>query len=227
MGKAIKVVLAEDQDLIRSSFRVLIDSQADFDVVGEARTGKEAVRLTADLSPDVVLMDIQMPELDGLGATRAICATCNTRVIVLTTFDLDEYIYGALHAGASGFLLKNCTPADLLHAIRVVAAGDGLLSPEVTRRVIAEFARIAIPLAVSSAAVQLTARELDIVALVADGRSNAEIADRLHLATATVKSYVSRLLTKLDARDRAQLVIYAYEHGIVQPARIPTARTQL
>lgn len=221
MPDSIRILIAEDQDLLRSSFRLLIDSEPGLTTVGDARTGREAVELTAALSPHIVLMDIRMPEMDGLAATQAICAsTSSTRVIMLTTFDLDEYIYGALRAGASGFLLKNSSPEDLLHAIHVVASGEALLAPQITSKLIADVARDGrIARAAPCELPELTPRELDVVSLVARGRSNAEIAAELYLSGATVKSYISRLLTKLDVRDRAQLVILAYECGIVEPSR--------
>jgi DNA-binding NarL/FixJ family response regulator len=216
----IRVLVADDQALVRAGFRVLVESDPELTVVGEAANGAQAVELVRRERPDVVLMDIQMPELDGIAATRQILAEGpqppTTRVMVLTTFDLDEYVFAALRAGASGFLLKDTPPADLLAAIRVVAAGDGLLSPGVTRRLIEEFAQR--PLAAVSAPALLggiTAREREVLHEVARGRSNAEIAERLHLSLSTTKTHVSRLLLKLDARDRAQLVIAAYEGGLM------------
>ena len=220
MGEAapVRIVVADDQDLLRGSLRMLMDSDPGLTVVGEARTGHEAVDLVVRTRPDLVLMDVRMPGLDGLAATRQICArTTATRVVVLTMFDLDEYVYGALRAGASGFLLKNTAPEELLRAVRVVADGQALLAPEVTGRLIAEVVRSREPEPDGWADVPLTPREREVAALVGRGLSNAEIADRLVLSRATVKTYVSRLLTKLDARDRAQLVVFAYESGLVQP----------
>ena len=216
----IRVLIADDQALVRGSFKVLLDLAPDISVVGEAGTGVEAVELARGERPDVVLMDVRMPQMDGIEATRLICdatPTAHTRVLILTTFDLDEYVYAALRAGASGFLLKEARPDDLIAAIRVVAAGDGLLAPSVTARLIAEFA--ARP-AGRPPAVRLdgvTDRERQVLTLVARGLSNSEIGDHLQLTMATVKTHVGRLLGKLQARDRAQLVIAAYETGLVQP----------
>jgi DNA-binding NarL/FixJ family response regulator len=218
---SVRVVVADDQLLVRAGFRVLVDSAPDLEVVGEAGDGTEAVELARRERPDVVLMDIRMPSMDGLEATRRIVADellAGVRVLVLTTFDLDEYVYQALRAGASGFLLKDTPPADLLAAIRVVAAGDALLAPRVTRRLIEEFARRPEPAAVAPAALAaLTQREREVLALVARGLTNAEIADRLFVSAATTKTHVSRVLAKLRARDRAQLVMLAYETGLVTP----------
>jgi DNA-binding NarL/FixJ family response regulator len=217
----IRVLVADDQTLVRAGFRVLVESAPDLEVVGEAGDGVEAVELARRELPDVVLMDIRMPRMDGLEATRRIVALDRAervRVLVLTTFDLDEYVYEALRAGASGFLLKDTPPADLLAAIRVVAAGDALLAPGVTRRLIAEFARRPEPSAVTPAALAaLTDREREVLALVARGLSNAEIAELLVVSGATAKTHVSRVLAKLHARDRAQLVTLAYETGLVTP----------
>jgi DNA-binding NarL/FixJ family response regulator len=216
-----RVVVADDQTLVRAGFRLLVDSAPDLQVVGEAADGAEAVELVRRQRPDVVLMDIRMPVTDGLEATRQISSldeAAGVRVLILTTFDLDEYVYEALRAGASGFVLKDIPPADLLAAIRVVAAGDALLAPSVTRRLIAEFARRPGLAPVAPAALDvLTEREREVLALVARGLSNGEIAEHLVVSPATAKTHVSRLLTKLGARDRAQLVALAYEAGLVIP----------
>jgi DNA-binding NarL/FixJ family response regulator len=217
----IRVVVADDQTLVRAGFRLLVDSAPDLEVVGEAVDGAQALELARRERPEVVLMDIRMPRMDGLEATRHITADetlAGVRVLMLTTFDLDEYVYQALRVGASGFLLKDTPPGDLLAAIRVVAAGDALLAPGITRRLIAEFARRPEPSAVTPAELAtLTDRERDVLTLVAHGLSNSEIAQRLVVSAATSKTYVSRLLAKLGARDRAQLVAIAYETGLVTP----------
>ena len=218
---SVRVVVADDQALVRAGFRLLVDSVPDLEVVGEAVDGTEAVEAARRERPDVVLMDIRMPRMDGLEATRQITADATlaeVRVLMLTTFDLDEYVYQALRVGASGFLLKDTPPADLLAAIRVVASGDALLAPGITRRLIAEFARRPDPTQVTSATLAaLTEREREVLGLVAHGLSNSEIAQRLVVSAATSKTYVSRLLAKLGARDRAQLVAIAYETGLVTP----------
>jgi DNA-binding NarL/FixJ family response regulator len=217
----IRVVVADDQALVRAGFRVLVDSADDLTVVGEAADGATAVDVVSATRPDVVLMDVRMPSMDGIEATRQItrsASTAATKVIILTTFDLDEYVYDALRAGASGFLLKDTPTDDLLAAIRIVAAGDALLAPSVTRRLIAEFAeRPGVRLEPSPALDQLTDREREVLVAVARGRSNAEIGEDLSISAATAKTHVSRLLSKLDARDRTQLVVIAYETGLVQP----------
>jgi len=217
----IRVLIADDQTLLRGSLRLLLDSQADLTVVAEAANGNEAVERACGELPDVVLMDIRMPELDGLAATRAIAERHpQVRVLVLTTFDLDEYVYGALRAGASGFLLKDTPPADLVAAIRVVAAGEALLAPGITKRLIEEFARIPEPGRRPTTELSvITDREKDVLELIGRGLTNQEIAVRLILSPATVKTHVSRLLTKLGARDRAQLVIIAYESGLIVATR--------
>jgi DNA-binding NarL/FixJ family response regulator len=216
----IRVVVADDQALVRAGFRVLVDSAPDLEVVGEAGDGAQAVELARSERPDVVLMDIRMPVMDGLEATGRITAldpAGATRVLILTTFDLDEYVYRALRAGASGFLLKDTRPAELLAAIRVVAGGDALLAPSVTRRLIEEFARRPDPDRVPPTALDaLTDREREVMVVVAAGLSNAEIAERLVVSEATAKTHVSRILAKLHARDRAQLVMLAYETGLVR-----------
>jgi DNA-binding NarL/FixJ family response regulator len=218
----VRVLIADDQALLRGSFRVLVESEPDLAVVGEAASGEDAVRLARERQPDVVLMDVRMPEMDGIDATRRICGAAETaavRVLVLTMFDLDEYVYAALRAGASGFLLKDTPPGDLLTAIRVVAAGEALLAPSVTRRLIAQFSRGPAPGRPVPATLDgVTEREREVLTLVARGLSNAEIAAHLRLSLPTVKTHVSRLLSKLAARDRAQLVIVAYETGLVSPA---------
>ena len=217
----IRVVIADDQELVRAGFRLLLDSSDDIEVVGEASNGDEAVAIVEGERPDVVLMDIRMPGTDGLEATRRIHAQPSlngVRVLILTTFDLDEYVHEALRAGASGFLLKDTSPGDLLDAIRVIAAGEALLAPTVTRRLIENF------VSTSGADVRptgelelLTEREREVLALVGHGLSNSEIADRLVVSPATSKTHVSRVMTKLGARDRAQLVVIAYETGLVRP----------
>jgi DNA-binding NarL/FixJ family response regulator len=215
----IRLVIADDQVMVREGFSALLDAQPDLEVVGTAGEGAEAVALVRRVKPDVVLMDIRMPVMDGLEATRRLLEPWPgwqqpPRVLMLTTFDLDDYVYEALRAGASGFLLKDAPGADLVRAVRVVASGDALLAPSVTRRLVEEFARRPRRPA-SSSLRQLTARETDVLRLLARGRSNAEIAEELFLAEQTVKSHVSRLFAKLGLRDRAQAVVVAYESGLV------------
>jgi len=213
----IGVVVADDQAIVRAGFRLLIDSEPDLVVLGEAADGAQAVALAATASPDVVLMDIRMPVLDGIEATSQITAAGpEPRVLILTTFDLDEYVFGALRAGASGFLLKDRPPEELLAAIRVIAAGEALLAPNVTRRLIAHFARQPDPLRAPPAALaRLTAREREVLTLIAAGQSNTEISGQLAMSVPTVKTHISRLLAKLAARDRAQLVVIAFQAGLV------------
>jgi DNA-binding NarL/FixJ family response regulator len=216
----IRVLLADDQALVRAGFASLLDAQDDIQVAGEAGDGEEAVRLARELTPDVVLMDIRMPGLDGLQATRQIAGDerlGSVRVVILTTFELDEYVFEAVRAGASGFLVKHTEPVELVRAVRVVASGDALLSPGVTRRLISEFAtRAKAPPSAGSLDV-LTEREREMVGLVGEGLSNDEIAQRLVLSPATVKTHVNRSMMKLGARDRAHLVVFAYEAGLVRP----------
>jgi DNA-binding NarL/FixJ family response regulator len=212
----IRVIVADDHALVRSALETAIGDTPDVAVVGEAGSGVEAVRLAEELHPDVVVMDIRMPNMDGIEATRRITAGAGgTRVIVLTTFDADEYIYGALRAGASGFLVKDMSLDDILSAIRVVAAGDGLIAPSVTRRLIEEFVRRPEPAAPTADLDPITERERQVLTLVGRGLSNTEIAERLCITTTTAKTYIGRLLAKLDARDRVQLVIIAYRSGLV------------
>jgi DNA-binding NarL/FixJ family response regulator len=216
----VRVLLCDDQDLVRAGLRMLLAGAPDTEVVGEATDGESAVELARQLAPDVVVMDIRMPRMDGVEATRRIVADPglgHTRVLILTTFNLDEYVYDALRAGASGFLLKDASAADLLAAVRVLAAGEALLAPSVTRTVIAQFTRRADPRHAPPALDRLTPREREVLALVADGLSNGEIASELVLTGATVKTHVGRLLAKLAARDRAQLVVIAYQSGFLRP----------
>ncbi|MGK5739682.1 response regulator [Micromonospora sp. URMC 103] len=224
MERPIRVLLADDQHLVRTGFRVILEVEDDLEVVGEAADGERAVHMTRALHPDVVLMDVEMPGMDGLEATRQITAAGSPEgpaVLILTTFDRDDYLFAALRAGASGFLLKNGTPESLIEAIRVLARGDGLLAPELTRRVIATFARPGGASTGGTAGARalddLTPREREVLVLVARGASNAEIAADLHLGEATVKTHVSRVLAKLGLRDRVQAVVFAYEHGVVRP----------
>ena len=216
----IRVLIADDQQLVRAGFRVLVDSADDMEVVGEADNGREAVDITGTTHPDVVLMDIRMPEMNGIDATAEICDDPDletTRVLILTTFDIDDYVYAALRAGASGFLLKDTAPVELLAAIRVIAAGEALLAPTVTRRLIGEFAARTEAAAVAPRQLDvLTDREREVVALVAQGLSNQEIAEELYISPKTAKTHVSRSMLKLQARDRAQLVVIAYRTGLVK-----------
>jgi DNA-binding NarL/FixJ family response regulator len=215
---SIRVLLADDQQLVRTGFRMILGAEKDIEVVGEAGDGAEAVERAVQLRPDVVLMDIRMPVLDGLEATRRVVeVTADTRVLILTTFDLNEYVYEALRAGASGFLVKDAPAAQLVTAIRVVADGDALLAPSVTRRLITEFARRPAPGTRPQEMKELTPRELEVLRLVARGLSNAEIAKELFVSDATVKTHVARVLMKLSLRDRVQAVVAAYESGLVQP----------
>jgi len=220
---SIGVLIADDQALVRAGFRMVLDAEDDITVVGEAANGEQAVHSAQRLRPDVVLMDIRMPELDGIAATARIAAAragADSRVLILTTFDLDEYVYDALGAGASGFLLKDSPPEQLVNAIRVVAAGESLLAPSVTSRLIEQFARGRAPgHAPPPGFDELTARELEVFKLLARGMSNAEIAAQLVVGDTTVKTHVGRLLAKLGLRDRVQAVVVAYESGIVQPGR--------
>jgi DNA-binding NarL/FixJ family response regulator len=219
----IRVLLADDQALLRGAFRLLLTREPDMEVVGEAADGNEAINQARALRPDVVLMDIRMPHLDGLEATRAIARDPDlaaTRVLILTTFEVDEYVFQAIRAGASGFLLKECEPTELLQAVRVVARGEALLAPSITRRLIAAFAAQPARAPVQPAALaELTDREREVMSLVAAGRSNDEIAEALVITPATAKTHVSRAMAKLGARDRAQLVVLAYETGLVTPGR--------
>jgi DNA-binding NarL/FixJ family response regulator len=216
----IRVVIADDQALVRAGFRALLDAQDDIEVVAEAGDGEEAVRLASRQRPDVVLMDIRMPGMDGLAATRRIAADerlSGVHVVILTTFDLDEYVFEALRSGASGFLVKDTEPVELIHAVRVVARGDALLSAGVTRRLIEEYASLAKDPRPSPQLGLLTDREREVMALVGAGLTNDEIAERLFMSPATAKTHVSRAMVKLNARDRAQLVVFAYESGLVRP----------
>jgi DNA-binding NarL/FixJ family response regulator len=215
----IRVLIADDQELVRDGFGMILDAQPDIEVVGGAQDGRAAIEMARALRPDVVLMDIRMPELDGIAAARRLLADGDApRILMLTTFDGDEYVYEAMKAGASGFMLKDVRREELINAVRVVAAGDALLAPALTRRLIADFVRRPPPGAGPSGAMaDLTERELDVVWLVARGRSNAEIAAELVVSEATVKTHVARILAKLGLRDRVQVVVAAYESGFVQP----------
>ncbi|MDQ2787292.1 MAG: response regulator transcription factor [Chloroflexota bacterium] len=219
----LQVVIADDQALVRAGFRMILGAQPDIAVVAEAGTGIEAIAAWRRFHPDVILMDIRMPELDGVEATRRILAGGGdgTRIVILTTFDLDEYVYAALEAGASGFLLKDVTPEQLIAAVRLVATGDALLAPSITRRLVERFAK---PAAISPVSQQtlgtLTAREVEVLRLIARGLSNAEIAEMLSLSEATVKTHIARILPKLALRDRVQAVVFAYESGLIRPGMV-------
>jgi DNA-binding NarL/FixJ family response regulator len=222
---SVSVLIVDDQELVRTGFRMILEAEQDIDVVGEAADGVEAVAEARRLNPDVVLMDVRMPELDGIEATRRLLANGNgeTKVVMLTTFDMDEYVYDALRAGASGFLLKDVPPEHLVDGIRSVASGDALLAPSITRRLIEEFvrsgpARTALPAGLD----ELTVRELEVLQLMARGLSNAEIAKELFVSDTTVKTHVAHVLMKLDLRDRVQAVVLAYESGLVQPGASPS-----
>jgi DNA-binding NarL/FixJ family response regulator len=216
----IRIVLADDQALLRAGLRVLLDAEDDLEVVGEAEDGDDAIATVRRLRPDVVVMDIRMPDLDGLAATREIVADpelAGVHIVVLTTFDLDEYVFEAIRAGATGFLLKDAEPTELLRAIRLAAAGEALMAPTVTRRLIAEFAARPEHRTIDTTALrELTDREREVVALVAGGLSNEEIAAELYISPATARTHVSRAMIKLNARDRAQLVVFAYESGLIR-----------
>jgi DNA-binding NarL/FixJ family response regulator len=218
----ISVLLADDQAMVRAGFRMILEAEDDIAVVGEASDGDQAVAAARQLRPDVVLMDVQMPRMDGLEATGHIVrdADITSRVVILTTFERDDYVFEALQAGASGFLVKNAPPEELVHAVRVVAAGDALLSPSVTRRVIEEYSRRPAPRRGGDADLgRLTEREVEVLRLLATGKSNAELAGHLYVGEGTIKTHVSNVLTKLGLRDRMQAVVFAYESGLVEPGR--------
>jgi DNA-binding NarL/FixJ family response regulator len=219
----IRVLIADDQELVRAGFRALLDAEEDIEVVGEAADGAAAVRLAAQHVPDVVLMDVRMPELDGIEATRRISADsrlCDVRIVILTTYETDEYVFEGLRAGASGFLVKDTSPTELLRAVRVVADGEALLAPSVTRRLIADVVSRAPAPEAAPGLEELTPRERELLVLVGSAMSNDEIAEQLTISKATVKTHVSRIMGKLEARDRAQLVVLAYESGLVTPSRV-------
>jgi DNA-binding NarL/FixJ family response regulator len=214
----IEVVIADDQDLVREGLRMMLEAEPDIQVTGEAGDGKQALDAIRAADPDVVLMDVRMPELDGIEATaRLVIAGARTRVLMLTTFDLDEYVYRALKAGASGFLLKDASRVQLATAVRTIAAGDALLAPAITRRLIEDFCRRPPPSAGAPADIELSPRELEVLKFLARGLSNAEIAGTLYLSEATVKSHVASVLSKLGLRDRAQAIVHAYESGLIRP----------
>jgi DNA-binding NarL/FixJ family response regulator len=220
----IRILIVDDQALIRSGLRMILEAESGLSVIGEASDGREAIEVATRQRPDVILMDIRMPVMDGIDATRRLNASALSpmpQVLILTTFDLDEYIYAAIRAGASGFLLKDAPPDDLIHAIRVVARGEALLAPTITRRLIEEFASRPKPDAAPEGMDELTERELEVLRSLAAGLSNAEIADALFVSEATVKTHISHILTKLDLRDRVQAVVVAYESGLVRPGENP------
>jgi DNA-binding NarL/FixJ family response regulator len=220
----IRVLIADDQALVRTGFRVILNAEPDLEVVGEAADGRETIEAVRTQRPDVVLMDIRMPNLDGIEATRRLAAAAHApRVLILTTFDLDQYVYEALRAGASGFLLKDASAEELLQAVRVVAAGEALLSPSITRRLIADYARRPPPNERPAALDELTPRELEVLRLIARGLSNRDIARKLVLGDATIKTHVARIFAKLDLHDRTQAVVLAYETGLVTPGESETA----
>ena len=224
MSTSVRVLIADDQQLVRTGLRMILDAEPDIDVVGEATNGREAVAMARELGPDVVLMDIRMPELDGIEATRRVVqrdGDTSTRVLMLTTFDLDEYVYDALRAGASGFLLKDAPANQLAAGVRMVAAGDALLAPAITRRLIEEFTATPPAASAPPGLDELTPRELEVFRLVAQGKSNAEIAAELIIGETTVKTHVTRIMMKLGVRDRVQAVVLAYELGVVTPSRRP------
>jgi DNA-binding NarL/FixJ family response regulator len=217
----IGVLLVDDQALVRAGFRMILEAEDDIEVVGEASDGEQAVVAARQLRPDVVLMDVQMPRMDGLEATGRIVreADIRSRVVILTTFEQDDYVFEALRAGASGFLLKNAPPEELVHAVRVVASGDALLAPSVTRKVIEDYARRPAPRSHEADVGRLTEREVEVLQLLATGKSNSELATHLYVGEGTIKTHVSNLLTKLGLRDRMQAVVFAYESGLVEPGR--------
>jgi DNA-binding NarL/FixJ family response regulator len=218
LNQRLRVVIADDQALVRAGFRMILEAQPDIEVVGEAADGEEAVSMVRRTGPDLVLMDVRMPELDGIAATRRVLeGGGGCRVVMLTTFDLDEYVFAALRAGASGFLLKDVSPEQLVASVRMVATGDALLAPSITRRLIERFARSDTPAPSGAELSRLTGREQEVLVMLARGLSNAEIAGRLFLSEATVKTHVGRILPKLGLRDRAQAVVFAYETGLVTP----------
>jgi DNA-binding NarL/FixJ family response regulator len=221
----IRVLIADDQELVRTGFRAILNAEPDLEVVGEARDGNEVIQAARTLRPHIVLMDIRMPNLDGIQATGRITAGDGSpRVLILTTFDLDEYVYDALRAGASGFLLKDAAADDLLQAIRVIAAGEALLAPSITRRLIEDYTRRPAPRRQPDALADLTGRELEVMRLLARGMSNTDIARDLFLCDATIKTHIARIFTKLNLHDRAQAVVLAYESGLVQPGDRETPR---
>jgi DNA-binding NarL/FixJ family response regulator len=220
---SVRVVLVDDQELIRTGFKMILETEDDIEVVGEASDGEQAISMTRSVRPDVVLMDVQMPTMDGLEATGRIVrdASIPSRIVILTTFERDDYVFEALRAGASGFLLKNAPPEELVHAVRVVAAGDALLAPSVTRKVIEGFIRRPAHRSNEAELRRLTERETEILQLLATGKSNSELADHLFVGEGTIKTHVSSVLTKLGLRDRMQAVIFAYESGLIEPGQQP------